>query len=243
MLTNLAKSLAVLVTVLAIAFMGTAVALSFTSPPFEQQAGALTDYSIRTNPQTETTPLTYTGVRLEDEQEVVTSPVLAEVLEAVYKDKAAQAQAKLDTIQREKSVYETQLEAYAQTIAPDQAAMDEKVEQLRAELARLRQERTDVATRIGQRQEDIETLLRTAEARRADVFRLRATLQQARSDRSLNEGVVQQLEDLIVQIEGDLVKARRRVSQLDQQLDGDLTPEVDVPVQQAPPAENPFGNS
>ena len=221
MLTATGKTLLVLVTFLSIAFMGTAIALQMTSPPFRQQAAALDDYGITVNPSTETSPLTYTAKRLTDGKEVVTSGSMADVLAAIYKDREAELNTKLAEIDQRKQVYETQQALLEATIEPDRAAMEQKVASLRDRVSELRAQRQQLGVQIGQRQEDIEASLRLAEARRDDVFRVEATLAQVQADGERVRQLRQQLDDLIAQIDADLVKARRREAQLRDQLSGD----------------------
>ena len=236
MLTVLGKTLGLLVLVLSIAFMATTLALSFTSPPFEQRADELTDYAIITNPQTETTPLSYTGKRLIDDEQIAQSEKLPDVVVAVYKDKAAQANQKLETLNQQIAFYDARLGTLEQTIEPDKAAMQRQVESLRQRVRDVRAERAEIAATVGRRQEDVEGLLRVAEARRADVFRLKANLLQARADTHRNQQLVRQLEDLIAQIDGDLVKARNREEQLQAQLGGAGESNIDSQTEQLPEA-------
>lgn len=221
MLTATGKTLLVLVTFLSIAFMGTAIALQMTSPPFRQQAAALDDYGVTVNPSTETSPLTYTATRLADDKEVVTSPSMPDVLAAIYRDREAELTARLAEIDERKRFYETQQQLLEATIEPDRAAMEQKVASLRDRVTELRTRRQQVGVQIGQRQEEIEASLRLAEARRDDVFRVEATLAQVAADGERVRQLRQQLDDLIAQIDADLVKVRRREAQLRDQLSGD----------------------
>lgn len=220
MLTATGKTLAVLVAFLSVAFLGTAIALSFTSPPFAQQAGAFDDYGVTVNPRTETSPLTYTATRLVDGKELVTSEGMPDVLAAIYNDKSAEIKTKLQDIEQRKQLYERQQELLESTIEPDRVAMQQKVASIRDRVTELRQQRQQLGAQIGQRQEEVEAALRLAEARRDDVFRLQATLTQVEADAERVRQLRQQLDDLIAQIDADLVKARRRESQLRDQLAG-----------------------
>ena len=225
MLTNLGKTLAVLIAVISCLVMGTAIALSFTSPPFVQQVAELPDYAITINPQTETSPRSYTGTRVLDEAVITTSEKLPDVVGAIYEDKVKLAKERLAELTQQKQFYDNNLVVLENTVAPDKAAMDRKVEELRAQVEAVRNQKAMVAGEVGNRQEEVALLLREAEARRADVFRVRSTLLQAKADAARNEQLTRQLEDLIAQIDGDLVKARNRTDQLQAQLGGNKLPE------------------
>lgn len=238
MLSTIGKSLVVLVAVLSVAFMATTIALSYTSPPFEQRADELDDYSITINPATETTPQTFTGVSLAtDEQLASNSEKLPNVVVALFRDKVTKGQARLAELQAQKAQLDQQLQLLEQTVEPDRAAMEAKVAQLRGLLAQVRQQKADVSAQIGRRQEDVESLLQIAEARRSDVYRTEATLQQAQAAATENEQLVRQLQDLVAQLDGDLQKARSRRRQLENQLDGQFVTPADQDLQSGPALE------
>lgn len=245
MLTGLGKTLAVLVTFVSLAFMGAAIALTSSSPPFFQEAASLDDYGITVNPRTETSPVTYTATRLIDGQALTTADKVPDALKAIYDDKIARARAELDEVGKEREFLEGQQKLLEGTIDPDNAAMFALIgdvaedgstapNSLRGRLAEVRRQRQEIATRIGRLQEEIEADLRLAEARREDVFRLQATLLQADADAERMRQLEKQLGDLIVQIEGDLAKARARQTQLTEQLAGTTVPDVDPLVPASP---------
>lgn len=208
----LSRILAVLVTVLSIAFLGFAFVVTLGGPNWEAMARSMTEYRITQDPNGQWT------VTSADEEGLGSSAVAASVLVNALDDKINRLQSELNPLKDAEPQLEERRDALEQQIAADQAALAVSLEQKRQFLAQLQQQRSQISGQVVTQTEQATTVEREISDRRADVFRLKNQLALLRADEARIEQIHRQMADLIEQINADLGKARRREEQLRTQL-------------------------
>jgi dGTP triphosphohydrolase len=98
--------------------------------------------------------------------------------------------------------------------AADEAAMTVRCDQLASELATLNQQIDDAAKQNIAKVEKTQNTLRTNEARREEVYRLLAQLDEIRTDRFQINEQQKRLRDLLIRKQGVVSRLKRRQVQL-----------------------------
>jgi chromosome segregation ATPase len=208
----MSRILAVLVTVLCIAFLGFAFVVTLGGPNWEAMARSMTEYRFTQDPDGKW------SVTTADEQQLGSSEVTASVLVSALDDKLKRLQGELTPLEEAQPQLQARTEALEQQIAADQAALTASLGQKQQFLAQLQQQRSQISGQVVQQTEQANALEQQVGDRRADVFRLTNQLTLLRADEARIEQIHRQLDDLIEQINADLGKARRREEQLRTQL-------------------------
>ncbi|MFG0335198.1 MAG: hypothetical protein ACF8TS_17715 [Maioricimonas sp. JB049] len=229
-MTKLSKVLAVFAAVASIAFMGFAGVATFGGPNWQARAAELEGYTFtRADDENGTWSVTHdvTGERIGQ-----ASPVFPQVLAAAYDDAIRRQREEIQTLTDKRPQLETQLEQYTRAIAVDKAALDARIQELRAQLEDLRTAMADTSRSVVEKTEEVQQVEDVIIARRQDVLRLQAQVEELQADIYRSERIQQQLKDLIAQVDGNLAKAKRRAAQLTGQ-------PVESPYSPAPVEEMP----
>ncbi|QDU36764.1 Chromosome partition protein Smc [Maioricimonas rarisocia] len=229
-MTKFSKVLAVFAAVASIAFMGFAGVATFGGPNWQARAAELEGYTFtQSDDENATWSVTHdvTGERVGQ-----ASPVFPQVLAAAYDDAIRRQREEVQELTDKRPQLETQLEQYTRAIQVDKAALDARIKELRAGLEELRTAMADTSRSVVEKTEDVQQIEDVIIARRQDVLRLQAQVEELQADIYRSERIQQQLKDLIAQVDGNLAKAKRRAAQLTGQ-------PVEAPYSPAPTEEMP----
>jgi hypothetical protein len=217
MTTTIGKVLAVVTAVASLVFFGFVSVGVFGGTNWRQIASDIeTDkempYSFALsegeNPQ-------WTASKHVGEGSIPANKALDPVVVAVMQDLTQQEQTELNELTPEVSQLDEQIAAADVAIEADRAAVEAKAKELLDDLKQLR-DQVQAATEQAQLQgEEVQKIKDRIEARREDVFRLSAQLEEIRGDRFRIQQIQQQLTDLIQQLDGSIERAQRRRDQLD----------------------------
>ncbi len=216
-MSKFAPILAILLTVLSIAFMGFAGAATLGGPNWRAMASNMTDYQfVRGSGQDTAWSVTSrTGDNLKS------SPVLPEVLVAALDDRSSQLQTKLGELDAKEPEVRQSLEDLDGDIGTDKEALNRHLEAQAQLLQQLGTEAANLSRQVVQKTEEGSVVEKEVSDRRSDVFRQQNQLEVLRADQARIEQIHRQMTDLIEQIDTDLDKARRRERQLRERLGED----------------------
>ncbi|SFI53796.1 hypothetical protein [Planctomicrobium piriforme] len=216
-MTKFGKLLAVFIAAASLAFAGFAIATVFGGPDWLQmtQAGYLDYYKFTQGPAPD---FTWTATRIADGQTVATSKRLPEVLSKVLDEVATRQQTELQTLTEREPILQTRVESLEKAKASDEAALVEYETQLRARLAATRVQEAELATKIIAATNEAQKLENVTEARREDVIRLQQQINELRADEFRLVAVQTQLQNLLIQFQGDQIRAKARQQSLQNQL-------------------------
>lgn len=212
-MTKISKSLCVFVLVACLAFMGVAAVTSIGGANWNIERDQLTgDYTFETT-LGETT--TYAVKSRQTDQQLTASPKsLAATVIAARKDLVEVQKKKIEALQAETTTFKTQHQMWTTLTAADEAAMTVRCDQLASELATLNQQIDDISKQNIAKVEKIQNTLQTSAARREEVFRLLAQLDEIRTDRFQINEQQKRLRDLLIRKQGVVSRLKRRQVQL-----------------------------
>ncbi|MFP6703276.1 MAG: hypothetical protein VB861_16130 [Planctomycetaceae bacterium] len=212
-MTKISKSLCVFVLVACLAFMGVAAVTSLGGANWHIERDELTgDYTFETT-LGETT--TYAVKSRQTDQQLTASPKsLAATVIAARKDLVEVQKKKIEAFKTETTTFKTQHQMWTSLTAADEAAMTVRCDQLASELATLNQQIDDAAKQNIAKVEKTQNTLRTNEARREEVYRLLAQLDEIRTDRFQINEQQKRLRDLLIRKQGVVSRLKRRQVQL-----------------------------
>ncbi len=212
-MTKISKSLCVFVLVACLAFMGVAAVTSIGGANWHIERDQLTgDYTFETT-LGETT--TYAVKSRQTDQQLTASPKsLAATVIAARKDLVEVQKKKIEALQTETTTFKTQHQMWTSLTAADEAAMTVRCDQLASELATLNQQIDDASKQNIAKVEKTQNTLRTNEARREEVYRLLAQLDEIRTDRFQINEQQKRLRDLLIRKQGVVSRLKRRQVQL-----------------------------
>ena len=212
-MTKLSKSLCVFVLVACLAFMGVAAVTSIGGANWHIERDQLTgDYIFETT-LGETTTYAVKS-RQADKQLDASSKSLAASVIAARKDLVEVQKKKIEALQTETTTFKTQHQMWTSLTAADEAAMTVRCDQLASELATLNQQIDGAAKQNIAKVEKTQNTLRTNEARREEVYRLLAQLDEIRTDRFQINEQQKRLRDLLIRKQGVVSRLKRRQVQL-----------------------------
>jgi chromosome segregation ATPase len=212
-MTKISKSLCVFVLVACLAFMGVAAVTRIGGANWHIERDQLTgDYTFETT-LGETT--TYAVKSRQTDQQLTASPKsLAATVIAARKDLVEVQKKKIEALQTETTTFKTQHQMWATLTAADEAAMTVRCDQLASELATLNQQIDGAAKQNIAKVEKTQNTLRSNEARREEVYRLLAQLDEIRTDRFQINEQQKRLRDLLIRKQGVVSRLKRRQVQL-----------------------------
>ena len=212
-MTKISKSLCVFVLVACLAFMGVAAVTSIGGANWHIERDQLTgDYIFETT-LGETT--TYAVKSRQTDEQLTASPKsLAATIIAARKDLVEVQKKKIEALQTETTTFKTQHQMWTSLTAADEAAMTVRCDQLASELATLNQQIDGAAKQNIAKVEKTQNTLRTNEARREEVYRLLAQLDEIRTDRFQINEQQKRLRDLLIRKQGVVSRLKRRQVQL-----------------------------
>ena len=213
-MTKISKSLCVFVLVACLAFMGVAAVTSIGGANWHIERDQLTgDYTFDETTLGETT--TYAVKSRHTDQQLAASPKsLAATVIAARKDLVEVQKKKIVALKTETTTFKTQHQMWTTLTAADEAAMTVRCDQLASELATLNQQIDDAAKQNIAKVEKTQNTLRTNEARREEVYRLLAQLDEIRTDRFQINEQQKRLRDLLIRKQGVVSRLKRRQVQL-----------------------------
>lgn len=208
------RLLAIVVTVLSIAFLGFALAAFIGGPNWDATAREMKAYQFSYTPG-ENAQWTATSASGES---VGSSPVLPGVIVAALDDRIEKLQAQLNELNTRQPQVEENLARLNQQIEADRNALTVSIDQRRNQLGQLQQQITQLSNQVLQQTAAGFAVEQVVSNRRSDVFRLQNQLELLRADEARIAQIHRQMADLIEQIDADLAKARRREQQLRERL-------------------------
>jgi len=208
------RLLAILVTVLSIAFLGFALAVKLGGPNWDATARGMTAYQLTYVPG-ENAQWTATSA---DGESVGSSPVLPGVIVAALNDKIQKLQDQLNNLNERQPQVDENLTRLNQQIEADREALAAGIDDKRQHLAQLEQQTAQLSNQVIQQTAAGSAVEQVVSDRRSDVFRLQNQREVLRADEARIAQIHRQMADLIEQIDADLAKARRREQQLRSQL-------------------------
>lgn len=217
MTTTIGKVLAVVTAVGSLVFFGFVTVGVFGGTNWQHIADEIEDnsdmpYSFARsegeNPQ-------WTATKNVGEGSIPPNKALDPVVVSVMEDVTRTEQTELNELTPEISQLDEQIAAADAAIEADHAAIEAKAQELLDDLKQLR-DQVQAATEQAQLQgQEVQKIKDRIEARREDVFRLSAQLEEIRGDRFRIQQIQQQLTDLIQQLDGSIERTQRRRDQLE----------------------------
>ena len=212
-MTNISKSLCVFVLALCLAFMGVAAVTSLGGANWPIERDQITgDYAFETTPG-ETTTYAVTS-RRGDKQLSTGSKSLAATVIAARKDMVSHQSQQIDALKTETETFVAQENEWATLTAADEASMTARCDELASELATLNQLIDDASKENIATVEKTQGTLRKNEARREEVYRLLAQLDEIRTDLFQINEQQKRLRDLLTRKRGIVNRLKRRQVQL-----------------------------
>jgi hypothetical protein len=214
-MNQIGKILVVFITVASIAFMGFATVITIGGYNFEEHIELLNnDYRITNSGGDEPT---WTSARVVGEDTLPENASLPAVLDATYDDALTHQQEQIAYYQAREEQFAISLAEIDAANAADVEALAQRSEAIRADLAELREETEAIGQRVQLTQDEVLKLQVRLESRRTDVFRLEAQYAEIAVDEFRAREIIDQLNELVYQIDGELERARRREAQLREQ--------------------------
>ncbi len=204
------RLLAIVVTVLSIAFLGFAGVVTLGGPNWDATARSLRDYQFTHDPGpngqwTATSP---------DGESVGSSPLLPGVIVAALDDANRKLQDRLGELNDREPQLRESIQNMERQISADREALTASLAQKQQLLKDLQDESARLSDQVVQQTTQGIAVEKVVSDRRSDVLRLTNQLAVLRADEARIEQIHQQMVDLIEQINADLDKARRREQQL-----------------------------
>ncbi len=204
------RLLAIVVTVLSIAFLGFAGVVTLGGPNWDATARSLKDYQFTHAPGpngqwTATSP---------DGESVGSSPLLPGAIVAALDDTNKKLQGQLGELNDRDPQLRDSIQKIERQIAADREALTASLARKQQQLKDLQEQTAELSDQIVQQTTQGIAVEEVVSDRRSDVFRLTNQLAVLRADEARIEQIRQQMADLIEQINADLDKARRREQQL-----------------------------
>lgn len=210
----ISRILAIVVTVLSIAFLGFARVTTFGGPNWRGMARSMKGYQFT---RSEGDPPTW-SVSSPNGENLGSFPVLPGAIVAALDHQSENLQAELRQLNDTEPEVSQKLESIDRQIAADREALQASVARKRQRLDQLQQEYSQLSRQVVEQTEQGQAVEDVIADRRSDVFRLTNQLEVLRADEARIEKIHRQMSDLIEQIDADLEIARRREQQLGDRL-------------------------
>jgi len=212
-MTKYSKILCVFVLATCLAFMGIAAVTSIGGANWQIERDQLTgDYSFETVVGEVTT---YNVKSREGDKALATgSKSLAANVIAARKDMVEKQNQRIDALKTETTKFGAQKEQWTTLTTVDEAAMTARCDELAQELVSLNQEIDDTSKKNITKVEKTQVTLRRNEARREEVYRLLAQLDEIRTDLFQINEQQKRLRDLLIRKRGVVNRLKRRQVQL-----------------------------
>lgn len=222
MTTTIGKVLAVVTAVASLVFFGFVSAGVFGGTNWEQIANEIEANRLGTDPTDKPFSFSQTGgenpewtvTRNVGEGSIPANKALAPVVVAVMENLNQTERSELETLTAQIGQLDGEIAAAEAANAADDAAVRVKQEALLSALEELRDEVDRVNKEAQLQTQEVQKLKDRIEARREDVLRLGAQLEEIRGDRFRIQQIQQQLLDLIQQLDGSIERAARRRDQV-----------------------------
>jgi len=212
-MTNISKCLCVFVLATCLAFMGVAAVTSLGGANWTIERDQITgNYTFETTPG-ETT--TY-GVKARQSAKPLSTGAksLAATVIAARKDMVTTQNQRTDALKTETETFRTQEQEWATLTAVDEASMTTRCDELASELATLNEQIDDASKENIAKVEKTQGTLRRNEARREEVYRLLAQLDEIHTDLFQINEQQRRLRDLLIRKLGVVSRLKRRQLQL-----------------------------
>ncbi len=215
MITTIGRVFTVLIAISSVAFMAFAISRWATVPDWPSEARKLDGFILT---RTEGEKPSWSASTRRTGEAVSTSTNIAQVLEAMYKRAAQDAQKELGELQPQIPVLEEDISSAKASIEQDSQAAATKADQLIAELEQLRELVSELTTEAEREKAIAQKLQQQRERRRSDVFRVREELEEVETDQYRAEQLQKQITDMIRRVQGNFVKLQTRHQQLKKSL-------------------------
>ena len=211
-MTKLGKALVVFVTVMSLAFVAFIGVTAIGGPNWRAQAAEMNDYGFKRAPgDVPTWEVTH---RVSGEI-VTNAPSLPAALRDAQRHQQQQQTQAIAALDTDIKAAQTTIDAEKSASAADAEGIDKRLAQLNQLLGQLEQQVAEV-TRQGTKQAELAGTTRAqVAARRGDVARLKTELSQVRVDRYRINEQIQQLEQRLIRLGGQINRADRRHQQLE----------------------------
>jgi len=216
-ITKLAKILAVFVAVTSLAFAGFAIATTFSGPDWRAmtQAKYFEHYSFT---QGGAPDFAWTATRVADGDQIATSRRLPEVLVKVMDDILARQQEQLQVLSDQEPLLQARVESLEQDKAADEQALEKYVGVQRERLNAVRKQIETTGEEVIAATNEAQGIEKVIALRREEVAALKRQVQELKTDRFRLEEVQRNLENLLIQTQGDNLRAKSREQGLEQQV-------------------------
>lgn len=214
-MTKFGKLLAIFVAVASLAFAGFAIATTFGGPDWPAMINRdyFAGYTFTRGGAPE---YLWTATRSSDDGQVGSSRRLPEVLSKVMDDILQRQQQQLQALNEREPVLTQRIEQLEQAIAADQLALTTYETAIRERLQQTRQAEEQAAAQVIAATNEAQKLENIVESRREDILRLRQQVRELQADQFRLQEIQNQLQNLLIQVQGDLDRAAERAEQLQQ---------------------------
>lgn len=216
-MTKIAKILAVFVAMTSLAFAGFAVVTTFGGPDWREVARApyFQHYNIVPGGAPE---FIWTATRVSDGAQIASSKRLPEVLVKVMDDILQRQQAELQVLNDREPLLTTRVETLAKAKSADEQALVAFETVQRERLAAVRKQNDEVAAQVVAATNAAQKIEDQIALRRDDVSALRRQVEELKADQYRLQAVQQNLENLLIQLEGNNQRANLREQGLRKQV-------------------------
>ncbi|MCA9079717.1 MAG: hypothetical protein KDA58_04120 [Planctomycetaceae bacterium] len=225
MLTRISKILAVAFAVGSIAFMGFAIAITFGEPEMSQ---ALSDpaFDAYTVIKQEGAGGQWEAKRGRDGSSVATAKALPDVMVKVLAEVDQTNKQDITLYKQRQTELQTKRDELVAARLADELALQQYEKNLRERLVAVRAEVDKTSTDVITATSESQKLELQVAARREDVFRLKQQVRELDVDIYRLQQIEAQLENLQVQLTGELQRNEERKGQLESRLGGSYAPSV-----------------
>ncbi len=208
-MTRFAKLLAIFLAVASLAFAGFAIATWFGGPDWEGllRAEVFKEYKITRGGAPD---FIWTAVRSSDDGQVASSKKLPEVLVKVMDDALKIQQEELAKLTEREPQLQARVEILKKAEEQDQEALAAYETDLRTQLKAIRDEEVKVGGQVITATAEAQKLENVIVSRREDILRLKQQVEELRADQFRLLEIQKQLNNLLIQVQGDAQRAELR---------------------------------
>ena len=224
-MTKLGKILVVFTAIMSLAFAAFIAVTTLGGPNWRARAGELDRYGFAEQPGETVTWAVTRRVAADADRNVTTSAAsLPAAIVAAQNDLLSTQTEEIGRLDAQIEAVRRDLEAERQASVLDAQGVMRRLAELRAVVDRLDAEIVEVTRQAADQADKARQIVAEVEARRGDVARLAAELEQVRTDRYRVEEQSRQLDDLLVRLDGLIDRAGRRNRQLQARIGGPSGP-------------------
>lgn len=215
-MTKLGKLLAIFVAVASLAFAGFAVATTFGGPDWQVilRQEAFRAYRVTRGGEPD---FLWTAIRSSDDGQVASSKKLPEVLVKIMDDILQRQQTELSELTGREPALKERVALLEQAKTQDEAALARYETEYRERLAETRKQESITAGQVLTATGEAQKLENIISLRREDILRLQQEIEELKADQFRLEAIQTQLQNLLIQVQGDNARAQARWELLNRQ--------------------------